>query len=137
MKFSLLKNLIQERLPVYWDDKGVYFHPGPSDPDQPNGFVVVLSVDGGLGLQLDGVLDNWGWQVKTMGDQNLYDDAETLAHDIDKILMSWVSGKQDGVHVASIVRVGGPPQHLEFDSAERTAFVCSYLFDVESGLQPI
>lgn len=137
MKFSVVKNLIESRLPDVWTDKKVFFHPGPNDPDQPVDLAVVLTVDGGAGLQLDGVLDNISWQVRVRGAQNLYELTEDLALAIDRLLLSFPSGRQDGLHIASIYRVGGPPAQLELDSAERTQFVCSYFFDVESGLPPI
>ena len=138
MKFTTLENVIKENLPSTWDDKGVYYYPGPNDPDQPVDLCAVLTIDGGLGLQLDGVLDNVSWQVRVLGAQNLYQLTEDLANDIDKTLLSLgTHTTTDGLRVVSIYRVGGPPAHLDYDDAERTQFVCSYFFDVESGLPPI
>lgn len=138
MKFEHLRDLIKRSWDPSWDDKNVWFEPGPNMPDQPVDYVVNLSIDGGLGLQLDGVLDNVSWQVKVSGPQNLYTEAENLALAIDKGLLNAKLGRQsDGLLVVSIYRVGGMPQHFEVDDAERTYFVCSYFFDVESGLQPI
>lgn len=137
MKFEVLRDLIKDRLPDTWDDKNVYYHEGPDDPDQPVDFVVVLSIDGGLGLQLEGLLDNVSWQVRVVGGQNLYALTEQLAEDIDRTLLSVPAGRYSGLRVLTPYRVGGPPQHLSFDSAERTTFVCSYFFDVDSGLPPI
>lgn len=139
MKFANLRDLIKRHWDdVTWDPRNVWFEPGPDMPDQPVDYVVNLTVDGGLGLQLDGVLDNVSWQVKVSGPQNLYTQAEELANHIDKTLLSLTPGRQpDGFLAASIYRVGGQPQQFDVDDAERTYFVCSYFFDVESGLQPI
>lgn len=138
MKFENMRDVITANWPVEWNDRNVWFEPGPDMPDQPVDYVVNLSIDGGLGLQLDGVLDNVSWQVKVSGPQNLYADAESLAMDIDKALMNAQPGRRyNGFLVVSIYRVGGMPQQFEVDDAERTYFVCSYFLDVESGLQPI
>lgn len=139
MKFANLRDLVKRHWDdVTWDPRNVWFEPGPDMPDQPVDYVVNLTVDGGLGLQLDGVLDNVSWQVKVSGPQNLYTEAEELANHIDKTLLNLTPGRQpDGFLVASIYRVGGQPQQFDVDDAERTYFVCSYFFDVESGLQPI
>lgn len=138
MKFAVIEALIKDNLPEVWDDKNVGYYPGPDDPGQPVDLMVVASIDGGLGLQLDGVLDNVSWQIKVMGNQNIYADAEQLAEDIDKVFMSFSPGQTvAGLRIITIYRVGGPPSHFIVDSAERTQFVCSYYFDVESGLPPI
>jgi hypothetical protein len=138
VKFTQLRDLIKRYWDPVWDDRNVWFEPGPNMPDQPVDYVVNLSIDGGLGLQLDGVLDNVSWQVKVSGTQSLYQTAEDLAFAIDKALLSANLGRQpDDLLVVSIYRVGGAPQHFDVDDAERTYFVCSYFFDVESGLQPI
>lgn len=138
MKFTDLKALIEETWDPAWATRNVWFEPGPNMPDQPVDYVVNLTIDGGLGLQLDGVLDNVSWQVKVSGPQNLYQEAEDIAFAIDKGLLQAVPGRRSPTFlVASIYRVGGMPQQFEVDDAERTYFVCSYFFDVESGLQPI
>jgi hypothetical protein len=137
MEFATAKALIQEILPPFWDDQDVEIWPGPDDPDQPVDLNIVCTIDGGLGLQLDGALDNISWQFKVFGNQNLYEDAEKLANDLDFALMSFAGHRVNGQLIVSIYRVGGRPAHFQVDDAERTQFVCSYYFDVESGLPPI
>lgn len=137
MKFKVLKTLIEDGLPPEWADRGVFFHPGPDDPDQPVDWLVVLTVDGGLGLMLDGLLDNVSWQVRVAGPQNMYEDAEDLALAIDKVLMSFIPKRVEDLLITTVYRVGGQPQQFVVDDAERTQFVCSYYFDVESELPPI
>jgi hypothetical protein len=138
-KFANLKSLLETIIAAdpQWDNRNIYIVPGPDDPDQPADLTVVCSVDGGAGLILDGALDNISWQIRLFGDQALYDSAEALAETIDLGLLSIPTGTYSGERVVTIQRVGGRPQHLLFDDAERTQFVCSYFFDVESGLLPI
>lgn len=141
MKYATLRDLIKARLPLVtpatptkWDK--VFYWPGPQEPDQPVDLMCMLTRDGGLGLQLDGVLDNVSYQVMTAGSQNLFEQAEALADDIDTALIGLPTGTYAGKRVVSVVRVGGPPQALVVDNADRTQFVCSYFFDVESTLVP-
>lgn len=137
--FAHLKSFIEDIIAAdpQWDNRNIYIVPGPDDPDQPADLTIVCSIDGGNGLQLDGVLDSISWQIRIFGDQALYDSAEALADRIDTGFMNTPSGNYHGERVVSIKRVGGRPQHLLFDNAERTQFVCSYFFDVDSGLLPI
>lgn len=140
MKFDDLKLLIETVLPSEWDDKKVWYEPGPDMPDQPVDYIVNLSIDGGDGLRLEGVLDNISWQVKVSSAQSLYATGEQLAWDVDRGLLNWIPGRvpdPSNLLISSIYRVGGAPSHFEIDDAERTQFVCSYFFDVESGLQYI
>ena len=137
MRFEVIETLINSKLPDFWDDKKIGYSPGPDDPDQPVDLMVVGTIDGGLGLQLDGVLDNVSWQIRVSGNQNLYEDAERLAEDIDYVFMTFQGRRVAGLLITSIYRVGGPPSHFAVDNAERTQFVCSYYFDVESYLPPI
>lgn len=137
LKFATLRDLIKDRLPDVWDDRNVWYEPGPVLPDQPVDHIVNLTVDGGVGLILDGALDNVSYQVKVTSLQALYQSGEDLALDIDAALLSVSSGRYFGTFFSSINRVGGQPSHFDYDDAERTQFVCSYYFDVESGLLPI
>lgn len=139
MKFTDLKDLIEAILPAEWATRNIWYEPGPNMPDQPVDYVINLSIDGGDGLRMEGVLQNVSWQVKTAGPQSQYDKAEQLAWDVDRALLNWPPGRiaGTGLLVSSIYRVGAAPTHFDIDDAERTQFVCSYFFDVESGLQYI
>lgn len=137
LTFATLKSLIEDRLPVEWDTANIWYEPGPVLPDQPVDHIVNLTVDGGVGLLFDGVIDNVSYQVKVTSRQNMYLSGENLALAIDKVLLSVPSGRYFGTMFSAINRVGGQPSHFDYDDAERTQFVCSYFFDVESGLAPI
>lgn len=111
----------------------VHIYPGPNLPDDPGRFVV-LTRYGGAGLEVDGVLDARGWQVRVASKQNDYDSGEVLADWIDDFFTALPSGKVGDLWVTGIQRVGGAPSALMTDDADRTHFVCSYMASVESAL---
>lgn len=115
-----------------YSDVAVY--PGPDLPDVPGAYVLLTSY-GGPGLELgEGVLDGRSWQVRTVGEQMDYESAEGIANAIDIAFISRFSSDMDGAWVASIGRVGGAPNPLMTDDADRTHFVCSYVASVELAL---
>jgi hypothetical protein len=140
MIVSKLISILKEILPVEWDASNqskIWFEEGPDVPDQPANYTVTITAEDGLGLMLDGVLDNLAYQIRVTGKQNLTPTGQELANAIDLALLNLVPGRHEDVLIVSIYRVGGRPSHFEIDDAERRHFVCSYYFDVESGLQPI
>lgn len=108
-------------------------HPGPNLPVNPDD-VVVATPYGGPGLELEGVLDGRGWQFRCIGKQQDYESAEAIATAIDDAFISHYSSRLAGKWVPSIQRVGGAPNALVTDDAERTHFVCSYIVSVELAL---
>lgn len=111
----------------------VLVFPGPELPDIPDN-CVVLTRYGGPGLDADGAIDDVSWQVRSIGRQNDYDSAETIADAIDIAFISHYSRHVGGVWVPRIRRVGGAPAPLMVDSGDRTHFVCSYVVSVELAL---
>lgn len=112
---------------------GITCEPGPSLPDVPGRFIV-LTRYGGPGEELEGVMDGISWQVRIAGLQGDYDDAEAIADAIDVGLLSVQTANIGGVHVAGVQRVGGAPNPLLKDDAERTQFICSYIAHTELAL---
>lgn len=111
----------------------VHIYPGPKLPDDP-GRYVMLTRYGGSGLEVDGVFDGKGWQVRVVSKQNDYDSGEALSDWIDDFFTNLPSGKVGDLWVTGIQRVGGAPSPLMLDDADRTHFVCSYIASVESAL---
>lgn len=133
-KYSQVKAFVREIL----DGTGyphVNIYPGPELQDDP-GTYVLLTRYGGAGLEVDGAIDNFGWQVRVIGMQYDYDTAEGVADAIDIEFISTPSGDLNGLHVVEINRVGGPPNVLMVDDGNRHHVVCSYLASVESALAP-
>lgn len=113
--------------------QAVAVHPGPGLPDVPDESVV-WSPYGGPGLEMDGALDGRSWQFRAIGRQNDYESAEEIATVLDIAFISHFSSKVGDLWVTSIERVGGAPSPLTRDNGNRTHFVCSYVFSVESAL---
>lgn len=115
----------------------VDIYPGPELQDGDPNTYVLLTRYGGAGLDGgEGILDNYGWQVRVVGAQYDYIAAEGVADAIDIGLISFMSGYIGDLWVVEIPRVGGPPAALMTDDANRTHFVCSYMPSVESALAP-
>lgn len=115
-----------------WDGQVV---PGPFDPDDNPGEYVIVTGYGGPGEDAEGTLDLMTFQVRVVGPQKDYDAAEDQAIAIDKSFLSWYSARVGtGPWLAGIQRVGGAPNPLLVDNAERWHFVCSYIFRTELAL---
>lgn len=126
MRFRELRTLLEEQvIPDYDGD----IHPGPYDPDQPGEFIICTGY-GGPGEDVEGVIDNVSWQIRVVGPQNDYDTSEDLAIQIDKFFLSWQSDYmfEGGPWLAGIQRSGGAPAPLVRDDADRTHFICNYIF---------
>lgn len=132
--FAIARDFTREILDAAGYPKaGIY--PGPELPTQEANSYVVLTRYGGPGLDGgEGALDGFSWQVRTVGKQGSYEEAEGIADAVDIAWISHMSGPIGGLHVVEIARVGGPPSVLMTDNAERTHFVCSYNASVESAL---
>lgn len=116
--------------------EGFPIYPGPELEDgEPDGYVL-LTRYGGAGMQVDGAIDTFGWQVRVISNQFDYGSGEGVADAIDIEFISTFSGDINGLHVVEIARVGGPPSVLMVDDGNRHHFVCSYLASVESALAP-
>lgn len=112
----------------------MWFEPGPDLPDVPGRFTV-LTRYGGPGEDLEGAMDGISWQVRVAGLQGDYNDAEAIADAYDVALLNILSSDNpEGVHVAGVQRVGGAPNPLLKDDADRWQFVCSYILHTELAL---
>jgi hypothetical protein len=114
------------------------FDPGPTPDldalDLTGDRLVIISIAPGGGMAVENIIDRVVVQVRSIGAQMDYADAEQLAQDIDHNMLSLdVSQFIDGLWVVSISRVGGGPALLVKDSADRYNFTCSYIWEVEYG----
>lgn len=112
--------------------------------DLPYSYHCLTSV-GGPGLVSEQAFDVRGYQVRTVGpqavdstDTRAYDYAEDMAYDVDKQLCTadirgLLPATVGGMRLIRINRIGSEPSWLMNDDANRTHFVCSYLFEVQSG----
>lgn len=129
MRYSAIRDFIRDSVAAEYPT--LVFHPGPVMPDIPERYVVLTPLPG-AGLNTEGIFDASGWQVRSVGLQASYDDAEALASAIDAVLAFQPSQMVGDKWVTSITRIGGQPYVLMVDNANRTHFVASYLFDAES-----
>jgi Bacteriophage minor capsid protein len=113
------------------------FTPGPGTLgtvlDISPGRLVILTMGAGAGLDMEEVFDRPSVQVRSVGLQMDYNDAETLAQNIDQGLIgALVNGSQvvNGKYTLRIVRAGGGPALLEKDTGDRYHFVCNYIWEV-------
>lgn len=133
MRYATFKEFAQAGL-AGTPQEGAPFEPGPDLPNIPGRFVV-LTRFGGPGLNTEDLFDGVGYQVRAVGEQVNYQDAEDLALAIDLwFLRKGFSQRVGGKWMTSIQRLGSPPTPLLVDDAERHHFVCSYVVDIESGL---
>jgi len=127
----LMKDLIQE-LRDYLENPVLEIVPGPDDPDTSERFIK-LTRTGGVGLDLDDLFDRVDIAVEVAGAQGDYDDAESLAFEVDRFFLRHEMGRMSGARLLSFTR-GGGPSALRVDDAQRHHFVCSYTAHVQSAL---
>ena len=134
--FKQMKARVREILDsAGYNDTLIYLGPDLRDY---GGTYVLLTPYGGPGLDLEGVIDQRGWQVRCVGsqmDDNDESTAEGIADAIDIAFISQHSQSIQGSWVVGVQRVGGAPASLNTnDDANRTHFVCSYTVSVELAL---
>lgn len=104
----------------------------------PTGRIIYVSLGAGPGLALEGVQDRLSFSIETRGADRNYDDAETIALDVDSVIRE--AGFlpyefPDGTYMYCIERVGSPPFQVPVtDLAGRYIFSCNYLVTVATDL---
>lgn len=120
-------------------------------PDTPNR-VIGIVMGTGPGLDMEGLFDIVTFQVSCRGAEQNLDDAETMAMEVDDILIGRsvdplyssenfviASESEDvmdlGVYVSQMGRTGGSPSQLTLpDSQSRFTFTCSYFANVSTNI---
>lgn len=119
------------------DDAGmsdVENYPGPDLPDVSIRHIVWTRY-GGPGYEGgEHATDFIAWQPRCIGLSLDHNSSEEIADLIDVALTGLPSGKVNGVHVVQVTRVGGAPNPLLVDDADRTHFVCNYNIEQSSAL---
>lgn len=94
--------------------------------------VVFLTLGNGIGLTTEQLYDQIFITVRAVGEQDDYDGAEKLAKDLDNAFLSVGSNTAIGSGtVLYIVRTGGAPQLIDFDSGSRYHFQTTYITEVK------
>jgi hypothetical protein len=101
---------------------------------QSPGALVVVSVGGGAGLSLEQTYDQKFITVRAVGLPNQYDAAESLAYDLDGLLVGVSSPAVIGqTRVLYVARTGGAPELIDYDDADRYHFQATYLTPAMTG----
>lgn len=136
LTFETMKELCDSIL----DDPEITYDPGPYTGESvlkhaPGKMVIVQRSGGGL-MTTEKLIDSPVWVVYVIGDQGEPVQAvEARAMNLDAGLQA-VDSSQDvqGTWTLSINRVGGGPELVNLDTAERLHFTCSYVAQAESGI---
>lgn len=128
MKLSALIDLLRDFLGAPM----LVILPGPDDPDTATPFIKITPGPG-LGLVNDMMFDQQVFQVEVAGEQNDYDSAENLAHQVDRFFLRFEPQSVGGSRVLPGGRSTSPAVLL-IDNARRWHFACSYTLHVESAL---
>jgi hypothetical protein len=95
----------------------------------PNSLVIV-TVGNGIGLTTEGLLDRPFITVRVVGPQGDYDGAETLAQDIDGLMLA-VANSMVGTTRALYVTRNAPPQLVDLDASNRYHFQTTYITETK------
>lgn len=114
----------------------VLWVPGPPTASRlmqktPNAFIL-LSIGGGAAPTHEMLFDQPFILARVVGRQNDLTSAETLAFDLDRVLLSVDRKTLIGTaNVLNIWRTGGPPGQVSFDDAERYQYQTTYITEVQ------
>jgi hypothetical protein len=113
------------------------FSPGPATDALIQklgpGRLIFLTVGGGSSQTTEGLFDQPFITARVIGKQFDYEDAETMAWDLDGIFMRIGGNRMVGAaFTLRIARSGGVPQLLECDTANRYHFTCSYITETQA-----
>lgn len=126
-----LKDWIRDRLQA--DLRKCHFVVGPYIPDEPDE-VCIVTKTGGSGAEMDGLFDNYTFQIRYRGQQEHFESAEDGAMLVDHVLRSAENVSIAGVPGLAFRRTGGPPDPDAPDDGGRTAFICNYVLTIGSDL---
>lgn len=138
MRYSDIESFVHAGLTALEYDPVPVLNPGPNtDPEvqkrSPNA-MVFLTVGGGSGLTTEQLFDLPFIIVRAVGKQHDFLSAETLAWDLDKLLLSVTSNTVIGTaKTLYINRTGAAPQLLLRDTADRYHFQCTYITETQTG----
>lgn len=137
--FAIVRDFLEQQLTQRGYDPLPFVSPGPGTSDDvldavPGQLVALTHASGGP-FTNELLFDQPFFQATSVGPQNDYDGAEQLAYDVDRSFCQVDTPRNiGGLRVLYIARVGGAPSLLRQDQAQRSHFVATYRWHVESGL---
>lgn len=114
------------------------FSPGPSTAPAlakiSAGPTLFVTIGNGVGLDSEQLFDRPFITTRAIGQQNDYTSAETLAYDVDTLLLAVTSNRTVGTaKVLFVTRTGGSPTLIDYDTANRHHFQAIYIAEVQTG----
>lgn len=102
----------------------------------PTGRIVYLTLQPGIGLEMEDLIDNPTFNVAVRGAPGSYEDAEAIAMDVDSFVLENSGGfTAENVVVKKMGRTGGGPQQVSIaDSQNRFSFSCNYYAKVFTNI---
>ena len=142
MRIKELKTWLQTVPPLGLGFVDTVYAFGPQPSTGLRQRYVALTGIGGPGFTTERAFDVRGVQFEYVGKQvsgsgrqaESYKSAEELAWKHDEALMSFpLPSSIGGKNLILIDRIGSEPSYLRTDEADRTHFVCNYLFEIATG----
>jgi len=137
MRYSDVESFLQDGLTGLGYKPLPVFSPGPSQlvvERKAPGSMVFATFGGGLGPTSEEHFDRPFITIRALGKQRDFTGAETLAWDIDTLLLAVDGNAIVGTaKVLYIVRTGGAPALVDHDSAERYHFQSTYIVETQTG----
>ena len=94
--------------------------------------IVWIAIQSGAGLTTEQLFDRPFVTIRSVGRQLDYDGAEKLAYDVDNALLALGGNATVGAaKVLYFTRTGGGPSLYNYDDADRYAFTCTYIAEVQ------
>lgn len=95
--------------------------------------ILFLTLGNGVGPVMEGLFDRPFITVRVVGKQQDFDYAETLAYDVDNILMSLPANHTwpHGGRTLFVNRTGGSPQLVDYDESNRYHFQTTYIAEAQ------
>lgn len=114
------------------------FSPGPASVPRlaklSPGSTLFVTVGNGVGLDVQQLFDRPFITVRAIGPQRDYEGAETLAYDVDQLMLAIGSNATIGTaKVLYITRTGGAPTLIDYDAGDRHHFQTIYITEAQTG----
>lgn len=139
MRYNDVKTWLTQTLTAMGVSPVPMILPGPWSSatvmDEPVDSFIVAQFGNGAGLDTEELFDNPFITIRVAGPQGDFEAAESLAWGIDSALLRINGNAMMGsAKVLFVVRSGGAPGLIDYDSADRYHFQTTYVVKTQTGL---
>lgn len=106
--------------------------PGSNVPPGVVGRYLEITLRPGSGTTTEGLFDLTSLEIRSVGEQGSYEDAEALAWEADRNVRQDGSGMFGTRYALRSFRSAGGPAAVTRDTSERTHFTCLYTVESEA-----